>query len=844
VTKISIRIFTPKMIQSSKVLSLLMTAALVVTGFPISAHAQRQQVDQKILERIDAIVAADIGDGKLPGAVILVGRGDRILLRKAYGRKAILPADEKMTADTVFDVASLTKVVATSGSVMVLLEEGKIRLSDNIGKFIPEIEDSAAKRATIQQLLNHVAGYQPDFDLGEKWQGREGMLTALYEERLRHAPGSRFVYSDIGFIVLGEIVHRVSGIPLDEFFERNVAAKLGMKDSRFERLNDTGERVGAIPSIERIAPTENVRGQLSYLGSKFEGGEDEGGRILRGAVHDPTAFRMNGVAGHAGLFSTADDLARFCRMMIRGGSLDGKRLISSSVVNRMTAPSVVTEDGATRGLGWDVSSSFSSNRGDLFPIGTFGHTGFTGTSIWIDPVSETFVVFLSNRVHPDGKGDVASLRGRVSSIVAAAVSDVPASRYRDFESQHHSMVAAQLPKFRDLAENARRNIGVNQVASSAQRSTLNGIDVLEQESFKPLDGLRIGLVTNHTGRNIAGKPTIDVLFEASNVRLVALFSPEHGIRGELDQERIDDSRDEKTGLPIFSLYGETRRPRQDQLEGLDALVFDIQDIGTRFYTYISTLQNVMEEAAKSGKQVFVLDRPNPINGNDIEGPLADADKLSFVATHTIPVRHGMTVGELAMMMNVEKKISADVRVIRMKDWQRSDWFDQTGQTWVNPSPNMRSLTQATLYPGIGLLEFTNLSVGRGTDTPFEVVGAPWIDGQKLARYLNTRNIPGVRFVPSRFTPKTSVFKGEECAGINILITDRRLFRSVATGIEIAVALRILHAEEWKPDRYLRLIVNQDAYSRVVEMADPKSILSSWQKSITDFSARRAAFLLY
>ena len=825
-------------------LSFFVVLILLFSVVPTNAVAQRRQINQKIIDRIDGLIESDITEGKLPGAVVLIGRGNRVLFRKAYGKKSLRPVPEEMTTDTVFDVASLTKVVVTSTSVMVLLEEGKIRLNDNIGKFIPEIEDASAKRATVQQLLNHVAGYQPDFDLAEKWQGRDGMLAALYRERLRHPPGSRFVYSDIGFIVLGEIVHRVSGMPLDEFFSRNVASGLRMKDSRFEPLDDVGTRKSSAESLQRIAPTENVRGQLSYLGSKFEGGEDEGARILRGEVHDPTAFRMNGVAGHAGLFSTADDLARFCRMILSGGVLDGQRLLSPSAINRMTFPSVVSEEGAARGLGWDISTSFSSNRGDFFPIGSFGHTGFTGTSIWIDPVSETFVVFLSNRVHPDGKGDVGPLRSRIASVVSAAVSDVAPDRYREFESRHHSIVAAQLPKFRDLAETARRSLGNNTAGSSAQRMTLTGIDVIEQEGFKSLDGLRLGLVTNHTGRNSTGKPTIDVLFESDKVKLVALFSPEHGIRGELDQEKIEDSKDEKTGLPIFSLYGETRRPKQEQLVGLDALVFDIQDIGTRFYTYISTLQNVLEEAAKAGKPVFVLDRPNPINGNDIEGPIADIDKLSFVATHTIPLRHGMTVGELALMLNSEKKINADVRVIKMKDWQRGDWFDQTGQSWVNPSPNMRSLTQATLYPGVGLLEYTNLSVGRGTDTPFELIGAPWIDGRRLARYLNSRNIPGVRFVPIRFTPKASVFKGEECHGINIIVTDRRLFKSVSTGVEIAAALRILHADEWKHERYLRLVVNQETYSRILAGEDPRGIVTSWQKGISDFSTRRLPFLLY
>ena len=356
--------------------------------------------------------------------------------------------------------------------------------------------------------------------------------------------------------------------------------------------------------------------------------------------------------------------------------------------------------------------------------------------------------------------------------------------------------------------------------------------------------MRVGLVTNHTGKNLSGKQTIDILFGKSAFKLAALFSPEHGIRGQLDVEKISDSTDEKTGLPVFSLYGETRRPKPEHFKDLDAIVFDIQDVGARFYTYISTLQNVIEEAAKAGKPVFVLDRPNPINGVDVEGAVADANRLSFIATHTIPVRHGMTVGELAQMINAERSIKADLRVVKMENWQRSFWFDQTNQLWVNPSPNMRSLTEATLYPGIGLLETTNLSVGRGTDTPFEIIGAPWLDGQKLAEYLNNRNIAGARFVPRRFTPNASVFKGEECSGVNIIIIERARFRPVRTGIEIAIALKKLFPENWKSERYQNLLVNKNAFDRVQRADSPEEIETSWASALEDFKKRRAQFLLY
>ena len=527
------------------------------------------------------------------------------------------------------------------------------------------------------------------------------------------------------------------------------------------------------------------------------------------------------------------------------------RILSAQTVAKMTAPYVVSEDGATRGLGWDINTAFSSNRGELFPLGSFGHTGFTGTSVWIDPTSQTFVVFMSNRVHPDGMGDVTPLRAKVATIAASAIRDTPIEAYRQAESIYQSQVAAQIPKFREQVEAARKSreqLSANsfQLSAIPQNVTvLNGIDILERDGFKELDGKRIGLVTNHTGRNLAGKTTIDVLFEAKNVKLVSLFAPEHGIRGELDTEKIDDSKDEKTGLPVYSLYKDgLRRPKPEQLKDLDAIVYDIQDIGARFYTYTATLKNVMEEAAKAKIPVYVLDRPNPINGVDVEGPLAQEDKLSFIAAHTIPVRYSLTIGELGMLMNAERKIGADLRVIKMEGWQRSMWFDETGQTWINPSPNMRSLTEATLYPGIGLLETTNLSVGRGTDTPFEVVGAPWLDGQKLAKYLNERNLKGVRFVPVIFKPSASVFKDERLGGVNIIITDRREFRSVRAGIEIAAALRKLYPTEWQVDRYGRLLVNEEVLTRVKNGEGPDMIERSWSSGLREFSNRRAPYLLY
>ncbi len=831
---------TPRSLRAAAAFALTLACVANVCAAPLpSVVPAKVSMAADRLAFIDAAVAESIQKKELPGAVVLVARRGGVVWRRAYGARALVPAREEMTVDTVFDLASLTKVVATTTSAMILVERGKLRLSDPVSRYIPELKGEGRERITVEHLLTHRSGYAPDFDLGDQWQGREEMLKRLYVEPLRSAPGARFVYSDIGMIVMGEIIQRVSGEPLDAFARRNIFEPLGMKDTGFRRI---GAANASDPFVKRIAPTESIRGMKSYLGGTGDAGS-VGETMLRGQVHDPTANRMGGVAGHAGLFSTADDLAVFCQMILNGGEYNGVRILSPLGVAELTRPRQVTEEGGARGLGWDVHTTFSTNRGDIFPDGSFGHTGFTGTSLWIDPASETFVVFLSNRVHPDGKGDVGPLRGRVANVVAGAITDVGVTARAQLEqAQYVRDMLTGLAKFTsDVAEARKAEEGG--ALAPEQTDVLNGIDVLARDGFKELQNLRVGLITNHTGRDRAGRQTIDVLREAPGVKLTALFAPEHGIRGQVD-EKFSDTRDEKTGLPIYSLYGESRRPKPEQLKDLDALVFDIQDIGVRFYTYASTMGYGMEEAAKAHLPFFVLDRPNPIGGLEVDGPVADADKLSIIAYHQIPVRHGMTVGELARLFNEQRKIGCDLRVVKMENWRRGMWLDATGQTWVNPSPNMRSLTEATLYPGVGLLETTNVSVGRGTDTPFELVGAPWLDGHKLATYLNGRNLPGVRFVPVRFTPRASVHKEQECGGVNLVVTDRARFRPVRTGLEMAVALRRLYPNDWKVEDYKRLLVNEDTLERVRRADEPESIERAWQPTLAEFRRARARVLLY
>jgi uncharacterized protein YbbC (DUF1343 family)/CubicO group peptidase (beta-lactamase class C family) len=753
------------------------------------------------LQQIDRIVTEALAKGELPGAVVLVARHGRVVYRNSFGYREVQPERISMSVETVFDLASLTKVVATATSLLILAERGLIRLGDRVSRYIPEFGRNGKENITIEQLLTHRAGFLPDNDIADYQLGPTEALERIYSLSPIYEAGSKFVYSDVGYIVLGELVRRISGERLDAFARKNIFEPLHMADTSF--LPDERLRRRAAPNDQRD------------------------GAWIKGEVHDPRSHLLGGVAGHAGLFSTADDLAIYCQMILNEGQYGGQRILSPLGIRRMTSSNGLPPNEA-RGLGWDINTAYSANRGDFFPVGSVGHTGFTGTSIWIDPRTDSFVVFLSNRLHPDGKGDVTSLRGRVASVVAASIMDETAqTKDRSPDGNDSKPQPAE-----------RRP-----ATGDGRPAVLTGIDVLERDGFKQLAGRHVGLITNHTGRDRDGNRTIDLLYQAKAVKPVALFSPEHGIRGQAD-EAVGDTKDERTGLPILSLYGDRRRPTPETLTGIDTLVFDIQDIGARFYTYITTMGYAMEAAAKAGIRFVVLDRPNPINGIDVEGPVANDDQLSFTAYHPIPVRHGMTVGELARLFNAERKMGVDLQVIRMEGWQRDLWFDETGLLWVDPSPNMRSLTAALLYPGIGLLETTNLSVGRGTDRPFELVGAPWLDGRRLAERLNASGLTGVRFVPVRFTPRASVFAGEDCGGINIIVTDRRHFKSVSCGIQIAVSLRELYPNHWEVNRFDKLPANHEVSEALKRGARADSLEAAWQSRLSRFKQVRESYLIY
>ena len=754
------------------------------------------------------IVKNAIAAGNIPGAVLLVGHNGTIAYRKAYGNRTVGQNTEPMTVDTIFDLASLTKVIATTTCVMRLEQLGQIKLNDPVAKYIPDFGQSGKEDVTIRMLLTHYSGLPADLDLKQPWNGLEEGYNRANATKLVNPPGSTFVYSDVGFVVLGELVQKVSGMTLDQYAQQYVFGPLGMTSTHFNP---------PMSAASHTAPTQR---------------DEHTGQMVRGTVHDPTAKQMGGVAGDAGLFSTADDVAKFAQAILDGGA----PILSPLIVEKMTTPQQPANMPNVRGLGWDIDSPFSSTRGELLPVGSFGHTGFTGTSLWIDPTTSTYIILLTNATMMKD-GNVIALRTELATAVAAALNLNP--------SEQQKLRLSRITGYNETQMAARRLVVRN-------GKVLLGIDVLEERQFEPLKvpnvaTPRIGLLTNQTGIDSRGKRTIDVLWQASGFRLDAIFSPEHGVSGTADTTDIGNSKDPLTAVPIYSVYGDTdakRRPPMAVINKLDVIVVDLQDVGARFYTYETTLGYFLEAAAKAKKPIVVLDRPDPITGSYVQGPISDASPESFVNYYPLPVRHGMTIGELAKLFNEEKHIDADLTVIPMRGWLRGDWFDSTGATWIAPSPNLRSLEEATLYPGIALIETTGVSVGRGTDMPFQVIGSPYFTDKELAAYLNARNIPGVRFVPIRFTPTAGPFARRDCFGVNIIVTNREELDAPELGFELAAALHKLYPLGYDLSKMNQLLVNKAAFAALQAGEDPNRIAADWRVQLDQFMDLRVKYLLY
>jgi uncharacterized protein YbbC (DUF1343 family) len=733
---------------------------------------------------IDRLIDECIERGDFPGAVVQVGHREEVVYRRAAGQRMLVPERRPMCENTLFDLASLTKPMATAPAILQLAEQGRLSVQDGVSRFLPAFTGDGRDEVTVHHLLTHSSGLPAYKDYLALGLAPAGIIADLCRLPLEARPGAKLIYSCLGYMLLREIVGVVSGQRLDAYCVERIFRPLGMTETLFNPPPELRERCAATEQLPD--------------------------RVLCGEVHDENARALDGVGGNAGLFATVDDVARFCRMTLNLGELDGARVLSAPMVRRAMTNQAL-HPGNARGFGWDIDSGYTPVvRGDVFGPGGVGHTGFTGTSIWIDPPSETYIVILTNRCHPTRDGLAANLRRGVANLVGAA--------------------CAKPGPYLFL----RRGTGL----------VLTGLDRIARDGIASLQGRRVGLVTNHSAITRDRRHAIEVLREAE-VDICTLFSPEHGLRGEYEElMKVPSSVDQATGLPVHSLYSTTQRPTEEMLEGLDTLIFDIADVGVRYYTYTTTMAYCMEEAAKRGLRFVVLDRPNPINGIDVEGPILDPPFRSLAAYHRIPVRHGMTAGELARFANAEYGIGCDLEVIECAGWNRRMWFDETGLPWVNPSPNMRSLTQATLYPVICPIEAADISVGRGTDTPFEVFGAAYLNGERLAEQLNAVGIPHLRFVPISFVPASHKHQGQACGGCFVFTTDRRLLRPVRASVTVASIITQQAPEHFDVTPCRHLFGTDAIVEGIKSLRPPEGVVAPWEADEQAFGETRAEYLLY
>ena len=960
---------------------------------PRYALAQSASLAAPDFSPISTLLNAAVATHRPPGAVVLIGHNNHIVFEQAYGDRKLANEPgldgkpsraEPMTEDTIFDMASLSKCLSTATAIMQLYEAGKITsFDDAVAKYLPAFNanhDPTRALVTLRMLLTHTSGEAPDVDLKTPWglaspNKAEGLHLALTTP-LKSAPGDHFEYSDINFILLGDIVETLSGEPLDVYAQKHIFKPLGMTDTRYLPMDQMcgvvgvanwghGKHAGGEAIVNPCGP--NVWEQQKWLPRIAPEAHDNEGtpatnpdydHLLRGTVHDPTTRRMGGVAGHAGVFSTAHDVSVYAsalleKLLHNTGPFPLKQstlqLMTSpqqpghtphdlSAANAAQAAAIANGDKPAapglgphypairghdiHGLGWDIDTAFSKPRGLLFPIGSFGHTGFTGTSLWMDPYSDTYVILLANAIHPRGNPPLSNLRGQIATATAKALglaeiayqpkdcdgkplgepvtveqaamterycrtsgatdcpgvqvcatsstlatmpstapsADLSATQLNGDRPRSSAPATNRYPEASDSSLIAAQEQGLQPLrrAPPDTAHTHTGIDVLESTHFAALAKLHtIALLTNQTGLDAHGARTIDILNALPTPKLTTLFSPEHGIFGAQDSTHITAETDPATHLHVISLYGPTdadKRPTHDQLKSLDAVVIDLQDVGVRFYTYETVTAYFLEAAAREqtgfhhNLEIILLDRPNPIGGLQVQGPVSDPDLTSYIDYMPLPVRHGLTLGELCRYIIATKHLATHLTVIPMQHWSRSEYFDQTNLTWTNPSPNLRSLSAATLYPALGFLDYTPLSVGRGTFTPFELFAAAWLDAPEVAAALTGRQIHGATFAAITTTVAEDAnhypFHGQTIPAVRITVTDRNALDSSELGIEILSALHRLAPARFQLDKTIRLLGSRSTLSALQRGDDPRSIASSWTAALEQFKSATTPYLLY
>ncbi|WP_176049845.1 serine hydrolase [Burkholderia sp. BCC1644] len=774
-----------------------LTGALLLALAPAGARADADATAAlPPAAAIDAAIAAEIADRHLAGAVVVTGDADGVRVRVARGLRVTGAAAEAMTADTVFDLASLTKPVATAVAVMQLEERGQLNLDTPAARYWPAFAARGKADITVRQLLAHTSGL-PAGVSSRALHGRAAVLAEIAAMAPHARPGTRVRYSDVNYVVLGEIVERVSRQPLDTWCAMHLFAPLGMISTAFRPPESR---------LARIAPTI-VRD----------------GRLLRGRVHDPIAAAMGDVAGNAGLFASADDLARFARMLLNGGTLGSTRVLSRASVATLETPATLDAEGDLRTTGWAVAAPLVANRYRLPPVGALQHLGYTGTALWIDPVTRRFAVVLTSRLYPDETGTAAPLRELVLGIVSSEAGPVTSSQ-----------IAARAPAMAEGVARAGR-------LPASHGPVLAGIDVLAASGFAAVADKRIALLTNRSGFDRFGTRTADLLAHAPGARLVALFAPEHGLGTDVD-ETFGDTTDAATGVAVHSLYGSRRRIAPGWLADADVLVIDLQDAGVRFFTYLATLGYALEAAAAAHRPVLVLDRPDPLGADVVGGPAADPGPVTFTGYYPLPLQHGMTIGELARLFNERLRIGAALTVVPMAHYARAMRFDATGLGWVPPSPNLRDAGALSLYPDTGLVEGASISVGRGTATPFGVVGAPWIDGHALADELRSMRL-GANFAPVRFVPAEGPYRGVPCEGVRIVRLPGAA-KPGEIGLAVALVLHRRYPELFRIDAIRASVGSRD----VADMLEAGQPLDDIERVVdvqaAAFAQARLPFLLY
>lgn len=765
-------------------------SACLLAGASLSAAAQPTDWTP-----LDAAVRGQIAALAIPGAVVVIGDAEHVWLRRAWGWRVRGAQPEPMTEDTIFDLASLTKVICTTTLVLQLAERGKLDLDQPAARYWPAFGSHGKQSITLRQLLSHSSGLRPGLNLRASDRAAD-VWSRLVTEAPGSPPGTQLIYSDLNFMTLGVVVERIAGRRLDEQCRRQVFEPLHMSDTGFRPAAHLGPR---------IAPTGPVNA--------------ESRRWLRGIVQDPTARRVGGVAGHAGLFGTADDLARFAQALLRDGP---SAPLYRATINELRQPQGAASATDWHGLGWALAAPLEPEREASPPLGSIGHTGYTGTGLWIDFKHRRFVVLLSSRLHPDGVGDARPLRRQVLALL--------------------SSLEAPPPPGPDLPGDPR-----TPHPDVRPAPVWTGIDVLRQQGYAALQGQRVGLLTHLAAIDRYGWRTLDRLRHAPGVKLVRLFSPEHGLDANAEGT-VPSGTEAFSALPVVSLYGSSSRPTSAALQDIDTLVIDLQDAGARFYTYLATLGESMRAAARAGVRVVVLDRPDPAQANRVAGPMLDAGRQAFTAYAAMPVQHGMTIGELARFlanqMRVDEGLSVDLEVVAMRGYRRTMAFEDTGLDWVPPSPNLRRPVTARLYPGVAWVEGAAVSVGRGTEHPFEWVGAPWIDGNQLAKSIDGLHLPGLSVRPISFVPDQPPYEGQRCQGVALTVTDINAFDPSLLGAALIQALHQHWPRQFIAGRTIGMVGSGETVSTLQDGVSPWAARRQWEKAWGDFMQRRARALIY